>query len=87
MSRHSERVFHGRCGIFYSAINDDSNDSRLTGSTQPKLNEVSRLVARLGGFLARKSDGEPGAEMIWKALTKVHIAAKTVRLWRNDGDA
>lgn len=56
-------------------------------SVQPKLNEVLRLVARLGGFLARKGDGEPGAETIWKGLTKVHIAAETMRLLRDDGDA
>lgn len=55
-------------------------------STQPKLNEVLRLVAHLGGFLARKSDGEPGAETIWKGLTKVHIAAETMRLLRDDSD-
>jgi hypothetical protein len=54
---------------------------------QPKLNEVLRLVARLGGFLARKGDGEPGAQIIWKGLTKVHIAAETMRLSRDDGNA
>jgi len=54
---------------------------------QPKLNEVLRLVARLGGFLARKRDGEPGAQTIWKGLTTVHIAAETMRLLRDDGDA
>jgi hypothetical protein len=53
----------------------------------PKLNEVLRLVARLGGFLARKGDGEPGAQTIWKGLTKVHIAAETMRLLRDDADA
>jgi hypothetical protein len=30
----------------------------------PKLNEVLRLIARLGGFLGRKGDGEPGAKAI-----------------------
>jgi hypothetical protein len=53
----------------------------------PKLKEVLRLVARLGGFLARKGDGEPGAQTIWKGLTKVHIAAETMRLLRDDADA
>ncbi|MCW5148471.1 hypothetical protein B7L29_036780, partial [Burkholderia cenocepacia] len=53
-----------------------------TGRAEPLT-----LVARLGGFLARKSDGEPGAETIWKGLTKVHIAAETMRLLRDDGDA
>ena len=35
----------------------------------PRLNEVIRLVAKLGGFLARKGDGEPGAKTLdepWK---------------------
>ena len=54
---------------------------------QPKLNEVLRLIARLGGFLARKGDGEPGSETIWKGFTKVHVAAKAIRLLRDDGDA
>ena len=31
----------------------------------PTLNEVVRLVARLGGFLARKGDGEPGVKTSW----------------------
>ena len=36
--------------------------------TPPTLNEVVRLVARLGGFLARKSDGEPGVKTIWLGM-------------------
>ena len=37
----------------------------------PKLNEVLRLIAVLGGFLARKGDGEPGVKTIWLGLQKV----------------
>ncbi|WP_281369943.1 IS4 family transposase, partial [Paraburkholderia humisilvae] len=56
-------------------------------SAQPKLNEVLRLIARLGGFPGRKGDGEPGAKTIWPGLREVHVAAKTLRLLRdNDGD-
>jgi hypothetical protein len=39
--------------------------------TPPRLNEVVRLVARLGGFLARKGDGEPGAKTLWLGLQRV----------------
>lgn len=53
---------------------------------QLRLNEVLRLIARLGGFLARKGEGEPGAETIWKGLTKIHIVAETIRLLRDVGD-
>ncbi|MFV8612066.1 IS4 family transposase, partial [Ralstonia pseudosolanacearum] len=45
---------------------------------KPKLNEVLRLIARLGGFLGRKGDGEPGAKAIWLGLKEVHVAAKTL---------
>ncbi|MCW8167301.1 hypothetical protein D8B21_21100, partial [Verminephrobacter aporrectodeae subsp. tuberculatae] len=34
----------------------------------PTLNEVVRLIARLGGFLARKRDGEPGVKTIWLGM-------------------
>ncbi len=46
---------------------------------KPKLNEVLRLNARLGGVLGRKSDGEPGVKTIWLGLKEVHVAAKTLR--------
>lgn len=39
--------------------------------TPPRLNEVLRLVAMLGGFLARKGDGEPGVQTIWLGLQRV----------------
>jgi len=39
--------------------------------TSPRLNEVVRLVAKLGGFLARKGDGEPGAKTVWQGLQRV----------------
>jgi hypothetical protein len=37
----------------------------------PTLNEAVRLVARLGGFLARKGDGEPGVKTIWRGLIRL----------------
>jgi hypothetical protein len=37
----------------------------------PPLRQVVRWVARLGGFLARKSDGEPGAKVLWRGLTRL----------------
>jgi hypothetical protein len=37
----------------------------------PRLNEVVRLIAMLGGFLARKGDGEPGVKTLWQGLTRV----------------
>ncbi|MFZ2451609.1 MAG: IS4 family transposase [Methylovulum miyakonense] len=36
-----------------------------------RLGEMVRLVARLGGFLGRKSDGKPGPKAIWEGMEKV----------------
>jgi hypothetical protein len=44
----------------------------------PRLNEVVRLVAQCGGFLARKGDGEPGAKTIWEGLQRVMTAAQAL---------
>lgn len=32
----------------------------------PKLRDATRMLAQLGGFLARKRDGEPGVKNIWR---------------------
>lgn len=46
---------------------------------RPSLNEVLRLIAQRGGFLARKGDGEPGVKAIWKGLTKIRLVAEALR--------
>jgi Transposase Tn5 dimerisation domain len=48
----------------------------------PRLNEVIRLIARLGGFLARKRDGEPGVKTIWQGLQRVMDFAAGLRFAR-----
>lgn len=51
----------------------------------PRLNEVLRMVARAGGFLARKGDGEPGAKTIWEGLRDVRSSAHTLKALREMG--
>ena len=36
----------------------------------PSLNTILRMIASMGGFLARKSDGEPGPQTIWIGLQR-----------------
>lgn len=38
---------------------------------KPKLNEVVHLVARLGGFLARTGNGEPGVKTLWLGMQRI----------------
>ena len=56
-----------------------------TPPAQPRLNDVLRQIACVGGFLARKSDGEPGVKTIWLGLKDVHVAVKTMLLLRQRG--
>jgi hypothetical protein len=37
-------------------------------TTEATMREVVRLVAQLGGFLARKGDGDPGPMTLWRGL-------------------
>ena len=48
----------------------------------PTLNEVLRLVARLGGFLARKGDGEPGVKTIWLGMQRILDFAAGIKFSR-----
>lgn len=55
-------------------------------TSPPRLNEVLRLIATLGGFLARKGDGEPGVKTIWQGLQRVMDAATTLQSLRRDAE-
>ena len=48
------------------------------------LNQMVRLIASLGGFLGRKSDGEPGAKTIWIGLQRTMDAAFMIQALRTE---
>lgn len=41
-------------------------------TTPPTLAQVVNWIARLGGFLGRKSDGSPGVKVLWRGLSRLH---------------
>jgi hypothetical protein len=43
--------------------------------TPPTMREAVRMIARLGGFLGRKCDGEPGPQTLWRGLRRLHDLA------------
>ena len=51
-------------------------------ATPPTLNQIIRLIATLGGFLGRKSDGEPGVKTLWLGLQRVTDFAAGLRYAR-----
>jgi transposase-like protein/transposase Tn5 family protein len=46
----------------------------------PTLREAVRLVARLGGFLNRRGDGEPGVKCLWRGWQELQAILKGYRL-------
>jgi hypothetical protein len=52
------------------------NKGKPLPNQPPRLGEMVIFVARLGGFLARKSDGFPGIQTLWKGLQRMHDYAQ-----------
>jgi hypothetical protein len=46
----------------------------------PTLREITRMLAMLGGFLARKGDGEPGTKSIWIGYANLLSYIKAINL-------
>jgi len=80
------RIFHltklGRetpdvpCTVFFEeaewkALNTYITENPTPPERPPSLREATRMVAGLGGFLGRKSDGEPGAKSLWIGLQRL----------------
>jgi hypothetical protein len=40
------------------------------------VREFYREMAKLGGFLGRKSDGEPGWMTLWRGFEKLHLCLR-----------
>jgi hypothetical protein len=48
----------------------------------PSLGEAIRMIAKHGGFLGRKGDGEPGTETLWRGLLRLDGLTQGWRLPR-----
>ena len=51
----------------------------------PPLRTMTRMLAQLGGFLARTGDGEPGVETVWRGYMEMLRAVHTLTLARAVG--
>lgn len=53
----------------------------------PTLNQAVRWIGQLGGFIGRKSDGEPGPIVLWRGLQRLHDLVHSWDLLQNVGNA
>jgi hypothetical protein len=47
-------------------------EPKSRSKTPPTLRQATHWIARLGGFLGRKHDGEPGLKTLWRGLGVLH---------------
>jgi hypothetical protein len=64
------------CSIFFEqeewqALHCVVHQTKTPPREPPRLHDAMRMVAGLGGFLGRKSDGEPGTQTIWRGLERL----------------
>jgi hypothetical protein len=67
------------CSIPKNGVPRTSSRRRRHPRKPPTLNTVIRLIAGLGGFLGRKSDGEPGMKTIRLGLQRVRHFTEGMR--------
>jgi hypothetical protein len=51
----------------------------------PSLGSAVRMIAKLGGFLGRKGDGQPGVEVLWRGMEKLSIIVASWKSFRRSG--
>ena len=55
--------------ILYKVV----NKTKCVPEEPPTIMEAVIMIAKLGGFLARKSDGFPGVAVIWRGLSSFNV--------------
>ncbi len=50
----------------------------------PTIKEAILMLAKIGGFLARKGDGEPGVKIIWQGLRRIDDITDTYTIFKGD---
>lgn len=56
-----------------------ANNTNVPPAQAPTTKEAARYLAKLGGFLGRKCDGDPGVKVIWKGLSNFNIVLQYKR--------
>jgi hypothetical protein len=62
------------CTVLFSALEWQtvvSHFTRRLPDAPPSLQTVIRLVGRLGGYVGRRGDGEPGIQALWIGLSRL----------------
>ena len=80
------------CTVFFEdaewkALVCFTNKSPREPTVPPTLNQATRMVATLGGFQGRKSDGELGSETLWRGLLRLDDITEATEVFAPWGKA
>ena len=69
----NSRLRHYRQYIFLwrAALQITTSGALLPPDSRLSAREAVRLIAKLGGFLGRRHDGEPGITVIWRGWQRL----------------
>jgi len=72
---------HDQCQVLVAY--ETKTGKRPPEAPAPSLRDAIRMTAKLGGFLGRKADGEPGTETLWRGLLRLDGMTEGWRLARD----
>jgi hypothetical protein len=70
----------------WKALHCFVNSTPIPPSEEPPLQDLVREIAKLGGFLARKGDGEPGMTTVWRGLSRLVDITATWKVFNSPLD-
>jgi hypothetical protein len=70
-------------GVEWQALWAYHHQGQPLPSVAPTLREAVLGTAKLGGFLGRKGDGEPGVKVLWRGITRLHNIVIGIHLARS----
>lgn len=78
------------CTVFFSDIEWKAlcayvSKNPIPPEKPPSLMEAIRMMAGIGGFLGRKSDGHPGTQTMWRGLQALETAAEMYAIFTQRG--
>ena len=68
----------------WKALDCVTHKTTILPKKLPTVAQVVVWIAKLGGFLARKSDPEPGVTVIWRGWQRLSDISDTFALLHND---
>jgi len=78
------------CTVFFNDVEWKAlcvyvNKNPILPPQPPSLMEAIRMMAGMGGYLGRKSDGPPGTQTMWRGLQRLETAAEMYGILTGQG--